>query len=91
MEPRPYTEDEKLKVISVEPPYVVVEGMNRARHRARCIPTHESLRAAPLHPGDILTVDAMNPDLAVVERVTPGHRDGCRYELLEFQLIPPSA
>jgi hypothetical protein len=91
MEPRPYVKDELLKVLAVEPPSVVVEGMNGARHRARCIPSHESLRAEPLRPGDILTVHTMTTDLAIVERVTQGHRDGCRYELLEFQLISPPA
>lgn len=68
MEPRPYVRGELLKVIAVEPPYVVVEGMNRAHHRARCIPSHASLGAEPLQPEDQLLVDTMLPDLAVVER-----------------------
>jgi hypothetical protein len=90
MEPCPYGKDERLKVISVDPPYVVVEGMQGAHHRARCIPpSHESLGTAPLQPGDLLAVKAVRPSQAVVERMTPDHRDGGQYLLREFQRIAP--
>jgi hypothetical protein len=82
VEPRPY---------AVESMYVIVEGSNKAHHRARSIPSHESLRADPLQPGDILTSNGTSTLLAVVERVTQGHRDGCRYKLLEFQRIDPQS
>jgi len=48
VEPPPYAKDERLTIIAVEPPDVVIEGMNGARHRARCVLTDESMRAAPL-------------------------------------------
>jgi hypothetical protein len=74
-------------MITVEPPDVVVAGMHGARHRARCVPTDESKRAAPLQPGDVVIVRSMHSGLAVVERVTAGRPDGCWYILLEFRLI----
>jgi len=87
VESRLYVNNELLNVISVEAPNIVVGAMNGAHHRARCIPSHESLGAESLHRGAILTVNAMAPDLAVIERVTPGHRDGCQYKLLAFQIV----
>jgi hypothetical protein len=89
VEPRPYAKDERLRIIAVELPDVVVEGMNGARHRARCVLTDESKRAAPLQSGDMLIVRSMSSGLAVVERVTAGRPDGCWYVLLEFRLISP--
>jgi hypothetical protein len=91
VEPRPYAKDERLTIIAVEPPDVVVEGMNGARHRARCVLTDESKCAAPLQPGDMLIVRSMNSGLAVVERVTVGRPDGGWYVLLEFRLISHQA
>ena len=91
MEPRPYARDERLTIIAVEPPEVVVEGTNGARHRARCVLTDESKRATPLRPGDLLIVRSMNSGLAVVERVVAGRPDGCWYVLLEFCLISNQA
>jgi hypothetical protein len=91
VQPRPYAKDERLTIIAVEPPDVVVEGMNGARYRARCVLTDESKRAAPLQPGDVVIVRSMNSGLAVVERVTAGRPDGCWYVLLEFRLISHQA
>ena len=89
VEPRPYANDAHLTIITVEPPDVVVEGMNGARHRARCVLLDESKRASPLQPGDLLLVRRMNSGLAGVERVTAGRPDGCWYVLLEFRHISP--
>ncbi len=91
MEPRPYAKDERLTIIAVEPSDGVVDGMNGARHRARCVLTDESKRAAPLQPGDMLIVRSMNSGLAVVEQVTVGRPDGCWYVVLEFRLISHQA
>ena len=75
MERCPYVNDELLKVIAVEPPYVVVEGAHGARYRARYIRSHESERAEPLQPEDILTVTGPpTPQQAVVERMTQVNR-----------------
>jgi hypothetical protein len=88
VEPAPYVRDERLTIIAVELPDVVVAGMHGAYHRARCVLLEESKRAAPLQPGGVLIVRSMNPGLAVVERVTAGRPDGCWYVLLEFRLNP---
>jgi hypothetical protein len=85
VESRPYAKDERLTIIAVEPPAVVVEGMDGAHRRARCVLLDESKRAAPLQPGGVLIVKSMNSGLAVVERVTAGRPDGCWYVLLEFR------
>jgi hypothetical protein len=87
---RPYAKDERLTIITVELPDVVVAGTTGARHHARCVLLDESKRAAPLQPGDVVLVRSMNSGLAAVERVTAGRPDGCWYVLLEFRLISPS-
>jgi hypothetical protein len=89
MEPDPYVRDERLTIIAVELPDVVVAGSRRgAYHRARCVLLDESKRAAPLQPRGVLIVRSMNSGLAVVERVTAGRPDGCWYVLLEFRIHP---
>jgi hypothetical protein len=89
MDPRPYANDERLTIITVELPEVVVTGTNGARHHARCVLFDESKRAAPLQPGDVVIVRSMNSGLAPVERVTAGRPDGCWYVLLDFRPIAP--
>jgi hypothetical protein len=86
----PYAKDERLTIITVELPDVVVAGTTGARHHARCVLLDESKRAAPLQPGDVVLVRSMNSGLAAVERVTAGRPDGCWYVLLEFCPIAPS-
>jgi hypothetical protein len=85
----PYAKDERLTIITVELPDVVVVGTTGARHRTRCVLLDESKRAAPLQPGDVVLVRSMNSGLAAVERVTAGRPDGCWYVLLEFRPIAP--
>jgi hypothetical protein len=85
----PYTRDERLTIIAVELPDVVVAGTHGAHHRSRCVFFDESKRAAPLQPGDVVIVRSLNSGLAVVERVTAGRPDGCWYVLLEFRPISP--
>jgi hypothetical protein len=89
MEPDPYAREERLTIIAVELPDVVVTGTHGAHHRARCVLFEESKRAAPLQPGDVVIVRSTNSGLAVVERVTAGRPDGCWYVLLEFRPISP--
>jgi hypothetical protein len=86
VEPDLYARDERLTIIAVELPDVVVAGSHGAPHRARCVLLDESKRAAPLRPGDMVIVRSMNSGLAVVERVTAGWPDGCWYVFLEFRL-----
>jgi hypothetical protein len=89
VEPDLYARDERLTIIAVELPEVVVEGIHGARHRARCVLLDESKRAAPLQPGDLVLVRSMHSGLAVVERVTAGRPDGCWYVLLAFRRLAP--
>jgi hypothetical protein len=87
----PYAHDERLTIIAVELPEVVVAGTTGAYHRARCVLLEESKRAAPLQPGDVVVVRRMTSGLALVERVTAGRPDRCWYVLLAFRLISPPA
>jgi hypothetical protein len=89
VEPDLYARDERLTLIAVELPEVVVAGPHGAPHRARCVLLDESQRAAPLQPGDVVLVRSMHSGLAAVERVTAGRPDGCWYVLLEFRRISP--
>jgi hypothetical protein len=89
VDPRPYAKDERLTIITVELPDVVVAGTTGARHRARCVLLDESKRAAPLQPGDVVLVRRVSSGLAAVERVTAGWPDGCWYVWLEFRPIAP--
>jgi hypothetical protein len=86
-----YARDDRLTLIAVELPDVVVAGTHGAHHRARCVLLEASQRAAPLQPGDVVLVRSMHSGLAAVERVTAGRPDGCWYVLLEFRLtsLPP--
>jgi hypothetical protein len=89
VEPEPYARNDRLTIIAVELPDVVVAGTHGAHHRARCVLLDESKRAAPLQPGNVVLVRSMNSGLAAVERVTAGRPDGCWYVLLQFRLISP--
>jgi hypothetical protein len=91
MEPDLYARDDRLTLIAVEPPDVVVADTHGAHRRARCVLLEESQRAAPLQPGDVVLVRSMHSGLAAVERVTASRPDECWYVLLEFRLtsLPP--
>ena len=91
VEPDPYARDERLTIMAVEFPDVVVLGTRGAQHRARCVLFDESTRAAPLQPGNVVIVRSMNSGIALVERVTAGRPDGCWYVWLEFRLISHQA
>jgi hypothetical protein len=81
----PYTQHDRLLVVDVEPPPVVVQGAEGIPpYRARCIRAGDS---PPLVRGDTLVVTNVNPssDLTVVQRVTPGAREGHVYERCESQ------
>jgi hypothetical protein len=72
----PYAQHDRLLVVDVKPPPVVVQGAEGAPpYRARCIWAGDS---PPLARGDTLVVTNVNPssDLTVVERVAPGPREG---------------
>jgi hypothetical protein len=84
----PYTRHNRLIVVDVEPQHVAVQGADGALpYRARCIRASDS---PPLMRGDTVIVTNVNPssDLTVVERVTPGAREGPVYELSEYQPAP---
>jgi hypothetical protein len=84
----PYTRHDRLLVVDVEPPHVVVQGAEGVPpHRARCIRAGDS---PPLARGDTLVVTHVNPssDLTVVERVAPGAHEGLVYELSKYQPAP---
>ena len=81
----PYARHDRLLVVDVEPPPVVVQGAEGAPlYCARCIWAGDS---PPLLRGDTLVVTHVNPssDLTVVERVAPGPHEGPVYELSEYQ------
>jgi hypothetical protein len=84
----PYTQRDRLLVVDVEPPPVVVQGAEGAPpYGARCIRAGDSL---PLARGDTLVVTHVNPssDLTVVQRVAPGPREGPVDERCESQPAP---
>jgi hypothetical protein len=81
----PYAQHDRLLVVDVEPPPVVVQGAEGAPpYRGRCIWTGDSL---PLARGETLVVTHVNPsrDLTGVERVAPGPREGHVDERCEYQ------
>jgi hypothetical protein len=85
----PYAQHDRLLMVDVEPPPVVVQGAEGAPpYRARCIRAGD---CPPLARGDTLVVTHMNPscDLTGVQRVTPGPREGPVDERCESQ--PASA
>jgi hypothetical protein len=83
---------EILIVKAVEPLHVVVDVW-RVLYRARYLSNHASPPASPLHPGDQLIVTHVSPEaMTHVERLNrQGERDGCRYELSEYEAAPLQA
>jgi hypothetical protein len=83
---------EILLVKAVEPLHVVVD-IWRVLYRARYLSDHATPPASPLHPGDQLIVTDVSPEAMIpVERLNrQGKRDGCRYELSEYQAVPLQA
>ena len=83
---------EILLVKAVEPWHVVVD-IWRVLYRARYLSAHATPPASPLHSGDQLIVTHLSPEaMTPVERLNrQGKRDGCRYELSEYQAVPPQA
>jgi hypothetical protein len=81
-----------LLVKTVEPWHVVVD-IWRVLYRARYRSDHANPPASPLHAGDQLIVTHVSPEaMTPVERLNrQGKRDGCRYELSEYQAVPPQA
>jgi hypothetical protein len=93
MEDYPRQKGALFTVVAVEEWHLVVAGADGTRHRASCIPSHVSLRAEPLRPGDVLIVNQVNPvdGLTMVERLTTlGQRDGSQYQLFDYQLASKS-
>jgi hypothetical protein len=83
---------EILMVKAVEPSHVVVD-IRRVRYRARYRSDPATSPASPLQPGDQLIVTHVSPEAKTpVERLDrQGQRDGCRYELSEYQAAPEQA
>ena len=84
--------NEILMVKAVEPSHVVVD-IWRVLYRARYRSDDANPPASPLHPGDQVIVSHVGPEAASpVERLNRlGERDGCRYELSEYQAVPQQA
>jgi hypothetical protein len=84
--------NEILMVKAVEPSHVVVD-IWRALYRARYWPDDANPPASPLQPGDQLIVTEVSAEAVTpVERLNrQGQRDGCRYALSEYQVVPPQA
>ena len=80
---------EILMVKAVEPWHVVVD-IRRVLYRARYRSDHATPPESPLQPGDQLIVTHVSPEARTpVERLDrQGNRDGCRYELSEYQAVP---
>ena len=83
---------EILVVKAVEPLHVVVD-IWRVLYRARYLSDNANPPASPLQPGDQLIVTHVSPEARTpVERLNrQGERDGCRYELSEYQAVPQQA
>jgi hypothetical protein len=83
---------EILMVKAVEPLHVVVDVW-RLLYRARYLSDKANPPASSLQPGDQLIVTHVSPEgITPVERLNrQGERDGCRYELSEYQAVPPQA
>jgi hypothetical protein len=84
--------DAILMVKTVEPWHVVVD-IWRVLYRVRYRSDTATPPASPLHPGDQLIVTHVSPEARTpVERLNrQGQRDGCRYELSEYQAVPLQA
>jgi len=82
--------NEVLMVKAVEPSHLVVDVW-RVLYRARYLPDQANPPASSLRPGDQLIVTHVSPETVTpVERLNrQGERDGGRYELSEYQAVPP--
>jgi hypothetical protein len=85
-------QNEVLMVKAVEPSHVVVDVW-RVLYRARYLSDKANPPASSLQPGDQLIVTHVSPEATTpVERLNrQGERDGCRYELSEYEAVPPQA
>jgi hypothetical protein len=85
-------QNEILVVKAVEPLHVVVDVW-RVLYRARYLSDDASPPTSPLRPGDQLIVTHLNSAAVTsVERLDrQGKRDGCQYELSEYQPMPQQA
>jgi hypothetical protein len=85
-------QNEILVVKAVEPLHVVVDVW-RVLYRARYLSDNTNPPTSPLRPGDQLIVTHLNSAaMTSVERLDrQGKRDGCRYELSEYQSLPQQA
>jgi hypothetical protein len=83
---------EIVMVKAVEPWHVVVD-IRRVFYRARYRLDDAPPPASPLQPGDQLIVTHVSPEaITPVERLDrQGQRDGCHYELSEYQAVPEQA
>jgi hypothetical protein len=83
---------EILVVKAVESWHVVVD-IWRVLYRARYRSDDANPPTSPLQPGDQLIVTHVSSAaLTPVERLNrQGERDGCRYELSEYQIVPQEA
>jgi len=76
-------------VFAVQEPYVEVSDADSIHCRVKYSPR----QAAPLQPGDVAIVNQTThaQDITVAERLTTlGQRDGCPYDLLNWQLASKS-
>jgi hypothetical protein len=85
-------QNEILVVKAVEPLHIVVDVW-RVLYRARYLSDTANPPASSLRPGDQLIVTHVSPEaMTPVERLNrQGERDGCRYELSEYQAVPLQA
>jgi hypothetical protein len=85
-------QNEILFVKAVEPSHIVVDVW-RVLYRARYLSDPANPPASFLKPGDQLIVTHVSPEAVTpVERLNrQGERDGCRYELSDYQTVPPQA
>jgi hypothetical protein len=76
-------------VIAVQDMYVEITDADGTRYRVRC----NSRQADSLRAGDVIIVNQATPaeGVTVVERLTTmGQRDGCQYDLVDWQLASKS-
>ena len=85
-------QNEILVVKAVDPLHIVVD-IWRVLYRARYQSDNANPPASSLQPGDQLIVTHLSPEaMTPVERLNrQGERDGCRYELSEYQAVPQHA
>lgn len=93
MEDYPRQKGALVTVVAVDGSHVVVADADSVRYHAKATASRGGTAAEPLKPGHVLIVNHVNPvdGLTVVERLTTmGQRDGCQYELFDYQLASKS-